>query len=54
VILHFTFDLARAFAFTGAFRAFATVGVAFLALGATDFCCSFNAFLAASASFRLG
>jgi hypothetical protein len=47
----FAVDFARAFAFIGAFRAFDTVGVAFFALRATDFCYSFSAFLTASASF---
>jgi hypothetical protein len=47
----FTVDFARAFAFAGAFRAFSTVGVAFFALGATDFCCSLSDFLTAFANF---
>jgi len=47
----FTVDFARAFAFVGAFCAFSTIGVAFFALGATNFCYSLSDFLTAFANF---
>jgi hypothetical protein len=47
----FTVGFAYSFAFTGAFRAFDTIGVVFFALRATDFCCSLSDFLTASANF---